>query len=201
MGKAKEYIEMGIMLFVGLIALKAIGGVQGLTNIFSGVGGLLSGLTGGSVSASGANPEAVTASGAAGEAIQQVEALEQLSPEAKTFVAETTKIETAVAPYKWATDPTGTGWYPFSIIDPLGIGKTVIEQAEEAGKTGVLNEYVNQSQQNLEASAPAQGELEKGIERSQRLLEFRAEKEVSPVMSRFYSGLAATVGRIGEKIG
>ena len=46
MGLTKT-IEMGVMLFIGVIALKAFGGVQGITDIFGGIGGFLGDLGGG----------------------------------------------------------------------------------------------------------------------------------------------------------
>jgi len=39
----KSTIEMGVMLFIGVIALKAFGGVQGLTSMFQGISGMFGG--------------------------------------------------------------------------------------------------------------------------------------------------------------
>lgn len=80
----KDMLSTGAMLIIGIIALKAFGGVKGITSMIGGIGDLL-----GTGTAAAAPAVGIIAP----ETAAQVELIGGMSPSEVTLVAETQKIE------------------------------------------------------------------------------------------------------------
>jgi hypothetical protein len=110
----QKAIETGILLFIGLIALKAMGGIEGLTNLFSGITGMFDGGKKEAAQPVGVTPDIVTAALESGATVEITETAEQ-----------------GVDLFKW--------FNPFSPLSPIMTGidilGEVIAQPETAETT------------------------------------------------------------------
>jgi len=130
--KMGEMISTGAMIIVGIIALKAFGGVKGITSMIGGIGDLLG--TGGAVPTAGAAPTV----GIIGPGtIEQVAAISGMELPEVALIAETQEIESTFDTLQTLSLVAGPIGY---VAAPL-----LLDPIEEGYKADVLKTYVERT--------------------------------------------------------
>lgn len=148
MGKMMETLQIGVIIFGGLLFLKAIGGIKGLTGIFSGIGGLL-GVGDGVVTAA----STVIPGGTIEEIAALEEKLEEISPAGKEFMARETAIETGIPGIGWPQDIIPE-WLPTPPF--ITIGTELMETLKAVTKDSSRQAYLNDIAEAAEGESKQQ---------------------------------------------
>lgn len=132
----KEMISTGAMLLIGVIALKAFGGIQGITTMVSGLGNLLGtggGSAGGAAGGSAGDVGIISAGTAA-----QIDIISDMETAEVALIADTQQVEAEADILQVAA---GIVAGPFGFLaSPI-----IIEPMEKREKANVMQKYVERT--------------------------------------------------------